>query len=102
MADNLGGLLAETELTLLDGSLERTEGPLWHPGGYLTFVDLAREQLLKWDPNTGETTVVREHTGEGNGCTFDRQGNLPGGADPADQRNDRGGCGFPVARAASP
>ena len=76
MADNLGGLLAETELTLLDGSLERTEGPLWHPGGYLTFVDLAREQLLKWDPNTGETTVVRENTGEGNGCTFDRQGNL--------------------------
>ena len=76
MADNLGGLLAETELTLLDGSLDRTEGPLWHPGGYLTFVDLAREHLLKWDPNTGETTVVRENTGEGNGCTFDRQGNL--------------------------
>ena len=30
----------------------------------------------------------------------DRQGNLPGGADPADQRNDRGRRGFPVARAA--
>ena len=76
MAEDLTGLLAETQLTLLDGTLERTEGPLWHPGGYLTFVDLAREQLLKWDPQTRETTVVRENTGEGNGCTFDRQGNL--------------------------
>ena len=76
MAEDLSGLLAETELTLLDGNQVRTEGPLWHPGGYLTFVDLERQQLLKWDPQTRETTVVRENTGEGNGCTFDRQGNL--------------------------
>ena len=76
MADDLSGLLAERELTLLDGTLDRTEGPLWHPGGYLTFVDLGREQLLKWDPESGATTVIREHTGEGNGCTLDRQGNL--------------------------
>ena len=77
MADDwAGGLLAESELTLLDGTLERTEGPLWHPGGYLTFVDLAREQLLKWDPASGTTSVLRENTGEGNGCTLDRQGNL--------------------------
>ena len=76
MAADLSGLLDEGELTLLDGGLERTEGPLWHPGGYLTFVDLGREQLLKWDPQTRTTTVLRENTGEGNGCTFDRQGNL--------------------------
>lgn len=76
MADALSRFFAETELTLLDGSLERTEGPLWHPGGYLTFVDLEREQLLKWDPQTGATSVIRENTGEGNGCTLDRQGNL--------------------------
>ncbi len=76
MADALSRFFAETELTLLDGSLERTEGPLWHPGGYLTFVDLEREQLLKWDPQTGTTSVIRENTGEGNGCTLDRQGNL--------------------------
>ena len=76
MADDLSGLLAETELTLLDGNQVRTEGPLWHPGGYLTFVDLERQQLLKWDPQTRATTVVRENTGEGNGCTLDCQGNL--------------------------
>ena len=33
MADNLGGLLAETELTLLDGSLDRTEGRCGIPAG---------------------------------------------------------------------
>lgn len=76
MPDNLSHLLAETDLTLLDGALARTEGPLWHPAGYLTFVDLEREQLLKWEPQSGATTVLRENTGEGNGCTLDRQGNL--------------------------
>ena len=32
-------------------------------------------RLLRWDPN-GQVTVVREQTGEGNGCTLDRQGRL--------------------------
>jgi gluconolactonase len=30
---------------------------------------------MRWDPNGG-VSVVREHTGEGNGCTLDRQGRL--------------------------
>ena len=78
MAHDLSALLAESELTLLDGTLERTEGPLWHPAGYLTFVDLERQQLLRWQPESGVTSVIRENTGEGNGCTLDRQGNRQG------------------------
>lgn len=78
MAHDLSALLAERELTLLDGTLERTEGPLWHPAGYLTFVDLERQQLLRWQPESGVTSVIRENTGEGNGCTIDRQGNRRG------------------------
>ena len=78
MAHDLSALLAESELTLLDGTLERTEGPLWHPAGYLTFVDLERQQLLRWQPETGVTSVIRENTGEGNGCTLDRQSNRRG------------------------
>jgi gluconolactonase len=38
-------------------------------------VDLAGSRLLRWDTN-GQVTVVRENTGEGNGCTLDRQGRL--------------------------
>jgi gluconolactonase len=52
-----------------------TEGPLWHPDGFLYFDDLRRSQLLRWEPRKG-TEVVRENTGEGTGLTFDRQGRL--------------------------
>ena len=75
MPDDLSQLLESTEPTLLAAGLGRTEGPLWHSGGYLTFVDLGGSRLLRWDPDGG-VTVIRENTGEGNGCTLDRQGRL--------------------------
>ena len=76
MADDLSGIVefgAPTRLATQRGW--RTEGPLWHSGGYLTFVDLGGSRLLRWDSG-GRATVVREGTGEGNGCTLDRRGRL--------------------------
>lgn len=52
-----------------------TEGPLWHPGGYLTYVRLRESQLVRWSPD-GSVTVERENTGGGNGCTLDAEGRL--------------------------
>ncbi|MCS5655320.1 MAG: SMP-30/gluconolactonase/LRE family protein [Dehalococcoidia bacterium] len=75
MPDNLDDVLESPEHTLLATDLGNTEGPLWHPEGYLTFVDLVGNRLLRWDQTAG-VSVVREGTGEGNGCTFDRQGRL--------------------------
>lgn len=75
MPENLSTIMESTELTLLTSGWGRTEGPLWHAEGYVTFVDLAGSRLLRWDPD-GRVTVVREQTGEGNGCTLDRQGRL--------------------------
>ncbi len=75
MPEDLPGILESEEHTLLASGLGPTEGPLWHPGGYLTLVDLRGSRLLRWDPDGG-ISIVRENTGEGNGCTFDRQGNL--------------------------
>ena len=75
MPENLSSILESTEPTLLTTGWGRTEGPLWHAEGYVTFVDLAGSRLLRWEPN-GSVTVVRENTGEGNGCTLDRQGRL--------------------------
>src|SRR2546425_3641076 len=75
MPENLSNVLDSTEPTLLTTGWGRTEGPLWHAEGFVTFVDLAGSRLLRWDPH-GEVTVVREQTGEGNGCTLDRQGRL--------------------------
>ena len=75
MPDDLSSVLDSEEHTLLASGQGRTEGPLWHPGGFLTFVDLEGSRLLRWDTN-GSLSVAREDTGEGNGCTLDRQGRL--------------------------
>ena len=75
MPGKLATRLESTGLTVLSTGWGRTEGPLWHAEGFVTFVDLAGSRLLRWDPN-GQVTVVREQTGEGNGCTLDRQGRL--------------------------
>ena len=74
MPDDLSSILETGEHTLIASDMGRTEGPLWHKEGYLTFVDL-EGRLLRWDPSGG-VTVLREGTGEGNGCTLDRQGRL--------------------------
>ena len=69
MSENLSTILRSTEPTVLTTGWGRTEGPLWHAEGSVTFVDLAGSRLLRWDPN-GQVTVVREQTGEGNGCAL--------------------------------
>ena len=52
-----------------------TEGPVWHPEGFLYFVDIRRSQLLRWIPGQ-QPFVVQEDTKGGNGLTFDLQGRL--------------------------
>src|SRR4030095_9913108 len=75
MPENLSSILDSTEPTLLTTGWGRTEGPLWHAAGYVALVDLAGSRLLRWD-TSGQVRVVRERTGERNGCTLDRQGRL--------------------------
>ena len=75
LPDRLSEILESPEHTLLASGYGNTEGPLWHPRGHLTFVDFASSRLLRWE-NAGGVSTVREQTGEGNGCTFDRQGRL--------------------------
>ena len=75
MPDDLSGILDSPEHTLLATVGGNTEGPLWHPGGYLTFVSLTESRLYRWEETSG-VSVLRENTGEGNGCAFDRDGRL--------------------------
>jgi gluconolactonase len=75
MAGDISNILVSTEPTILTTGWGRTEGPIWHPQDYLTFVDLEGSRLLRWDTN-GQVSVVRQNTGEGNGCTLDRQDRL--------------------------
>jgi gluconolactonase len=75
MADVLAGLLETSETERLATGFTFTEGPLWHPDGFLYFVDLRVNRLHKIVPGQA-TELVRENTGEANGTTFDLQGRL--------------------------
>ena len=52
-----------------------TEGPVWDGSGLL-YNECYASTTFRWDPKKGESTVWREHTGQANGMTFDRQGKL--------------------------
>ena len=74
MPDGLTGIIGSAE-PIVVASGGATEGPLWHPGGYLTYVRHRESMLMRLDPSA-EARPVRHDTGEGNGCTLDRQGRL--------------------------
>lgn len=73
-AASLAGLV-EGEPERVATGFQFTEGPLWHPDGYLLFSDIPANQIRKWTPG-GEVTIFREPSGNSNGLTFDRQGRL--------------------------
>jgi len=65
-----------------------TEGPVWHPDGYLLFSDPNLNTIYRYDPKTSDISVYLSHsgyTGEdigryfqpgSNGLTIDKQGRL--------------------------
>lgn len=62
-------------LETISSEFEFTEGPLWHPDGYLLFSDLRRSQILKWDPVKG-VSVVRDPSQRANGLLLDHKRRL--------------------------
>ena len=54
---------------------EFTEGPVWHPDGYLLFSDIPANRIYRWD-GAGPAEVWREPSGHSNGLTLDREGRL--------------------------
>src|SRR3954454_17471724 len=54
-----------------------TEGPVWHPEGYLTFVRHRIGHILRWQPGSDDGAVIlRENSGRCSSHTFDLKGNL--------------------------
>ncbi len=51
-----------------------TEGPMWHPDGYLIFSDIPANTIYRL--SDGEAEVFRKPSGHSNGLTFDREGRL--------------------------
>jgi gluconolactonase len=54
---------------------EFTEGPVWHPSGYLLFSDIPTNTIFKWTPGEGTTEYIKP-SGHSNGLTFDQEGRL--------------------------
>ncbi len=52
-----------------------TEGPAWDGDGLL-YSHCAADLTMRWDPQTGESSVWREDTGGANGMVFDHHGRL--------------------------
>ncbi len=75
MPDRLAEIVESSEPEQLATGFQFTEGPLWHPDGYLLFVDIRTSRIFRLVPG-GEPELFREDSGESNGMTFDSQGRL--------------------------
>ncbi|MGI8421031.1 MAG: SMP-30/gluconolactonase/LRE family protein, partial [Gaiellaceae bacterium] len=70
------------ELIAEDAQIERiatgfqfTEGPLWHPDGYLTFSDMPGDKRRRWSKADG-VEVLRDPSNKCNGLTYDDDLNM--------------------------
>ena len=74
MDAGLGALVEGEQWTPVAQNLGFTEGPVWHPGGYLLFSDIPNDRIHRL--RGGELDVYREPSGNANGLTLDRDANL--------------------------
>jgi gluconolactonase len=71
----LEDLRAPGEIERIATGMEFTEGPVWHPDGYLLWSDIPPGIIYRWEEGK-EKAVWRQPSGHSNGLTFDRQGRL--------------------------
>jgi gluconolactonase len=74
LRNKLEGYL-EGGLEPIAGGFIFTEGPVWHPEGYLLFSDMPGDVRRRWSPSQG-VTVVRQPANKCNGMAYDEQGRL--------------------------
>jgi len=73
----LEDLLETTTYTQVAGGFQFTEGPVWHPEGYLLFSDIPASIIYRYAPGSDAAPVSwRQPSGSSNGLTFDRSGRL--------------------------
>jgi sugar lactone lactonase YvrE len=71
----LNDLVVSTDWTRLASGFQFTEGPLWHPDGFLLFSDIPADTIYRMLPDHS-CTVWRQPSGHSNGLTSDRRGNV--------------------------
>ena len=72
----LGSILApDAKVEKIAEGFRFTEGPIWHPEGFLLFSDIPDNTIYKWQPGK-ETEIFRQPSGNANGNTLDNLGRL--------------------------
>ena len=72
---DLSDLFESVEMREVAAGFQFTEGPVWHPDGYLLFSDIPADTIYRLAP--GEpASPWRTPSGNSNGLTFDRLGRL--------------------------
>ncbi len=67
-------MLGEPEV-VSDG-FQFTEGPYWHPNGFLLFSDIPANIIYKWEPGSSESEVYIQPSGNSNGITSSPDGDV--------------------------
>jgi gluconolactonase len=74
--DSLRAILDDnSQVEKLADGFEFTEGPLWHPQGFLLFSDIPANTIYQWTPKE-KPKIFRRPSGNANGNTLDREGRL--------------------------
>ena len=75
MAITLRDLVPAQQPELLASGFQFTEGPVWHPQGFLLFSDIRADAIYRYVPDRGvQRLVYPSHNS--NGLTYDRNGRL--------------------------
>ena len=70
MTSAFNDIVPEQQPEKLIGDLQFTEGPVWHPDGYLLFSDIPANRIIKYSPD-GTVETYLQPSRNTNGLTFD-------------------------------
>lgn len=68
-------LASNTQVEKVAEGFKFTEGPVWHPDGFLLFSDIPANTIYKWQSDQ-KTEIFRQPSGKANGNTLDRSQRL--------------------------
>ena len=71
MTSAFNEIVPEQQPEKLIGDLQFTEGPVWHPDGYLLFSDIPANRIIKYTPGDGSVDTYLQPSRNTNGLTFD-------------------------------
>lgn len=75
MARELRELVPDQNVSVIAEGFQFTEGPVWHPDGYLLFSDIPANTIYRYTPG-GSPEPYLTPSGNSNGLTYDGQGRL--------------------------